>query len=57
MTGQRMKTLANTCGVLMVIMLGLLFLETSARDPYPAPYMIGFFGFGGLMVLFMRRVK
>jgi hypothetical protein len=50
------ETLTNTCGILMVIMMGLLFLETTANDPHPAPYFIGVFGFGGLFVLFASRI-
>jgi hypothetical protein len=55
-TGPSFYALTNTCGILMVVMLGLLFLETSAINPHPLPYIMGVFGFGGLFVLFASHI-
>lgn len=50
-------TLANICGILMVACGGAMFAEAASDHPCMIPFIIGFVGYGILMVIFAEKAK
>jgi heme A synthase len=49
---------ANVCGLLMLVCMGLAFMEASADHPrYVVPFLLGFVGYAVLFAVYATKAS